>query len=791
MRLLKIQAVLAVALAAQMPRFAQAQQSQTPSQAGQKANPMPQVARDSGAASATTNVDSSELRTGHAPANPTDLPAVVPAGRKSIGLALEGGGALGLAHIGVIRWLEEHRIPVDRISGTSMGSLVGGLYASGHTPAEMEQIATGKSLDGIFVLSQSYSDVSFRRREDQSELPQAIQFGLKGGLSFRDAVVEDGGLNSLLRRTLDRYNREGLSFDRLPIPFRCVATDLNTMQAVVFFGGPLPQAIRASISIPGVFSPVEYRRHYLVDGAIMDNLPTDIVKDDLHADVVIAVDLESPSFVEGDVSSLVGVLARAYAAGTAKNERAGKQLADILIKAETGKFSTSAYDKAAELIAAGYAAANAQKNELLPYQLNEADWKAYTMARSSRMQPPLPALQIVKVEGGGPGTTGTVQRSLEPLLGQPQNADGITNALRAVQGNGGYRANFETFAPTDSLSAKNANAGTSQDGVLVRLSKVKNGPPFLLFGADIAEANSNVTRTTFDARVYDPNFGGFGSELRADIRVGFLSQLSTEYYRSLSPAGYFFQPRVGITRQPVYLWENQVRVSERLQQNAGGGLEFGRTFSRNMQASMRWNADVVRWHLVSGNDGTSTVSGITQTAVVHYVYDSTTSGLVSPSGFRVEATAGALYNSSGSQNAPLLRLSAIKSTAFVKGIFGASIEANSYLKRNVAEPLRFTVGGPLRLSASSIDEYRGTDDVFLSAGYSYRISSLPLGIGEGLYASFGYEGAAIWAPNRTTILRGDGALMGVAATPIGVIKFGGSVGDAGRRKIFFAYGKFF
>jgi predicted acylesterase/phospholipase RssA len=193
----------------------------------------------------------------------------------------------------------------------------------------MQQIATGKSLDGIFILSQSYSDVSFRRREDQSELPQAIQFGLKGGLSFRDAVVEDGALNSLLRRTLDRYNQEGLSFDHLPIPFRCVATDLNIMQSVVFFGGPLPQAIRASISIPGVFSPVEYRGHYLVDGAIMDNLPTDIVKEDLHADVVIAVDLESPGFVESDVSSLVGVFARAYAAGTAKNERAGKQLADI------------------------------------------------------------------------------------------------------------------------------------------------------------------------------------------------------------------------------------------------------------------------------------------------------------------------------------------------------------------------------------------------------------------------------------------------------------------------------
>jgi NTE family protein len=791
MKLLKVRVVLLVALAAHMGRFVQAQQSQPPLQPEQKANPASQVVLQSGAASETTNVDSSELRTSHAPANPGDLPAVVPAGRKTIGLALEGGGALGLAHIGVIRWLEEHRIPVDRISGTSMGSLVGGLYASGHTPAEMEQIATGKSLNGIFVLSQSYADVSFRQREDQGDLPQAIQFGLKGGLSLRNFVVEDGGLNSLLRRTLDRYNNEGLSFDHLPIPFRCVATDLNTMQPVVFFGGPLPQAVRASISIPGVFSPVEYRGHYLVDGAIMDNLPTDIVKEDLHADVVISVDLESPGFVEGDVSSLVGVFARAYAAGTAKNERVGKQLADILITAETGKFSTSAYDKAAELIAAGYAAADAQKSELLRFQLNEVDWKAYTMARSSRMQPPLPALQIVKVEGGGPGTTGTVQRGLKPLLGQPQNADKITNALLAVQGNGGYRADFETFAPTDSLAAKNATAGTSQDGVLVRLSKVKNGPPFLLFGSDITAANSNVTRTTFDVRVYDPNFGGFGSELRTDIRVGFLTKLSTEYYRSLSPAGYFFQPRVGITRQPVYLWQNQVRVSERLQQDAGGGLEFGRTFSRNMQASIRWNADVVRWHLVSGNDGTSTVSGVSQTAVAHYVYDSRTSGLLSPSGFRVEATAGALYNSSGSQNAPLLRFSAMKSIEFARGIFGASFEADSYLKRNVAQPLRFTLGGPLRLSASSIDEYRGTDDVLLNAGYLYRISRLPVGIGEGLYASFGYEGAEIWAPNRATILRSDGLLMGVAATPIGVIKFGGSVGDAGRRKIFFAYGKLF
>jgi NTE family protein len=137
-------------------------------------------------------------------------------------------------------------------------------------------------------------DASFRRREDRAELPQAVQFGLRGGLSLRNSLLVDSGLNEFLRANFDRYNRRELSYDDLPIPFRCVATDLNTMQPVVFDGGPMPQAVRASVAIPGIFSPVQYRDHYLVDGGIMDNLPADIVKEDLHSDVVIAVHFTTP-----------------------------------------------------------------------------------------------------------------------------------------------------------------------------------------------------------------------------------------------------------------------------------------------------------------------------------------------------------------------------------------------------------------------------------------------------------------------------------------------------------------
>ncbi|GGH10672.1 serine protease [Silvibacterium dinghuense] len=648
----------------------------------------------------------------------------------------------------------------------------------------------------VFDLEVPYTDVSFRRREDRSELPQGIEIGLKGGPSIRNSALTDSGLVSFLRTNLDRYDQTELRYDALPIPFRCVATDLNTLQPVVFEGGPIPQAVRASISIPGVFAPVEYNDHYLVDGAILDNLPTDIVKQDLQADVVIGVHLKGTSFSSADVSSIVGVFTRAYSAGTARTERAGEALANILVVADTSKFSTADYDAAPALIHAGYAAAEADRAALERYALSDAEWQKYLKIRQSRISAPPPPLNIVKVEGGSPGAQARVQADLAPLQGKPIDAATLTTALRHVQGNGTYQANVETLGAEDIHSenptpADQAQASAPDTGVLVRLSPVRNGPPFLLFGANITADSSNVTRTTFDFRLLNQNLGGFGSELRTDLRVGFLTQASTEYYRLISPSGYYVQPHLGLLREPVYLWANQQRISERLFQQAGGGLDFGRTFSRNMQASIQYRAQTIRWHLVDGQDGTPTVSGTAQTALGQFIYDTRKSGTISPSGTRFEASAGALFNSVDSATAPLLQLSATRTFSLPGGIIVLSGEGNTYFRRNVTEPLRFTLGGPLRLSASSIDEFRGTDNYLARTGYLHRISALPFGTGQGLYTAFGYEAGEIWSPEHNAILRQDFVLTGLAATPVGVIQFGGSVGDAGHRKIFFSYGRIF
>ncbi len=293
-------------------------------------------------------------------------------------------------------------------------------------------------------------------------------------------------------------------------------------------------------------------------------------------------------------------------------------------------------------------------------------------------------------------------------------------------------------------------------------------------------------------RLVDQNLGGFGSELRANARIGYMTDLSAEYYRLLAPGGYFVEPRVGILRDPVYIWANQKRIAERFQENLDAGLEAGRTFSNQLQISAEWRAEDTRWSLRTGTGGGPYLTGTAQTGLLHIKIDRASSGAISPNGFRLAASAGALYHAEASDNAPLVKLSSAATRSWREtNIFGLRGEVNSYLRANVAEPYRFTLGGPMRLSASSFDEYRGTDTYLARAGYLRRIAALPTGLGHGLYGVVGYEAGEVWSPEARSILRQDGLTGLVADTPLGLITFGISVGDAGHRKVFVTLGRWF
>jgi NTE family protein len=751
-----------------------------------------------------TAATAQELAHAATAASSSALPAVQPPGRPAIGVALEGGGALGMAHIGVLQWLEEHHIPVDRIAGTSMGSLISALYAAGNTPAQMRAIAVSDAFTRVFTLQTPYSELSFRRRQDRRELPSALTVGLRHHLFLRNGLLTDRGVNEFLTTYLPNDNNQGLDYNQLPIPFRCVATDLNTFAPVTFASGPLPQAVRASISIPGVFPPVQDRNgHYLVDGGILDNLPTDVLKRDLHADFIIAIHLDDAAITKADTSSALGVLNRAFDVGIQRNVIEAERLADVLVSVPVSSFSGSDYAHAASLIDAGYKAAEQNRAALLRYALDADGWKAYLAGRESRRSPRPGILRQVRVEGGKPGAVHEVLADMKPIEGRPIEPASTIDALKPIQSNGVISATWETFAPAPVPAMPLASdvrapgppipATPAPDtGILVHLSNDRIGPPYLLLGVEFAAANSNLTRVMMTLRLVDQNLGGFGSELRANARIGYMTDISAEYYRLLTPGGYFIEPRTGIVRKPVYIWADQKRVAQRFQQNLDAGIEAGRTFSNQMQISAEWRAEDTRWSLTTGSGGGPYITGTAQTGLLHVTIDKTVSGAISPNGFRISASAGAFYHAIASDNAPLVKLTFSTTRSWREAnIFGLSGEVNSYLRANVAQPYLFTLGGPMRLSASSFDEFRGTDTYLTHAGYMRRIAALPTGLGHGLYGLFGYEAGEIWSPQRNAILRQDGVAGLVSNTPIGLFTFGVSVGDAGHRKVFVTLGRWF
>jgi NTE family protein len=210
--------------------------------------------------------------------------------RSTVGLVLQGGGALGLAHVGVITWLEEHHIPVDYIAGTSMGGLVGGVYATGHNAAEMRQIVNGIHWDEVLSPLPPYEDLSYRRKEDALAYPNSLEFGLRKGLQF-PAGLNSGQQVSLVLDKIALPYSEIKSFNDLPTPFACVAPDLVSGKAKVFHDGSLSLALRSTMSLPGIFTPVRAKDAIYADGGLLQNIPVEVAKE-MGADLTLAIHLE-------------------------------------------------------------------------------------------------------------------------------------------------------------------------------------------------------------------------------------------------------------------------------------------------------------------------------------------------------------------------------------------------------------------------------------------------------------------------------------------------------------------
>jgi NTE family protein len=716
------------------------------------------------------------------PLDPSTPPTDLPKDRPVIGLALGGGGATAMSEIGVLQWFEEHHIPVDVIAGTSMGSILAALYSTGHTPEQMKHIMTEDSVNNVFRITQAYTAQNFRRREDSRDIPNAITIGLKHGASLRNSLLIDTGLNDLLDKEFLRYSDQ-TDFNNLPIPFRCQATDLNTAKAVTFSRGSLQDAVRASASIPGVFRPFELDGHEYVDGAILENLPTPDVKA-MNADVILAVSLKLQPVGKGELDSILGVLQRAFAVGIENNEARERALANVVIEPDVSGFSAADYLKTDQLAARGYAAAEADKAELLKYSLSEERWQQYLAHRDARQHGPPGTVLSVKVTAPDNAVQQAAERLFAPLVNQPVDTKHVEKLLSELRSDGRYDADYTVGY--DRIQR-------TRPILLVTVSNKNTGPPFLKVGFNLAAQSGGVTRATVNTILLDQDFGGYGSELRTKINFGFSTELESEYYRKLDWTGFFVAPRAGITRTPYYIYSGNTRLSERLAQFAGPAADIGWSDGSTQEIRAGWQYQTVRWSLTTGsNDGLSDYHGNAQTGRVQYIYDSQDRALVPQFGIRSVTGLGYLYDTPGSPSAPQLFSQIEFAHTFAKkNIFLMNMEGGTMLNRDVAQPFRYTLGGPLRLSASSIDQYRGTDYFLVTPGYLRSIKSLPAPFGNSLYIGGVYEAGQMRSPDGATITRQDVYLGVIAETPLGVISIGPAIGNGGERKLVFTIGKFF
>jgi len=492
-----------------------------------------------------------------------------PAARPRIGLVLSGGGARGLAHVGVLQVLEEHRIPIHAIAGTSMGAVVGGLYASGRTPAQIEALVSTLDWNAAFRDRPPRDNMNFRRKQDDREYLVRFPLGVKGG-SFRvpRGLIQGQQLTQILRRETIAVAAID-DFDRLPTRFRAVATDLENGERKVIAAGDLTEALRASMSAPGVFAPVELEGRMLVDGGLVENLPVDVAKA-MGVDIVIAVDVGSLPVGRRELSSALAVsnqmLTIMMQRETARQRRllAGD---DLLIEPALGNMLPTDFTDVDQTVEHGRDAALAHAARLALLGADEAGWQAYLAARAVRVSP-LPEVQFVRTDPRSGRYRERIVAELAPVIGEPLDPVAMQRRLSHLYADD----NFE------SLDYRLVQDG-GLDGIEVSARRKSWGPNYIRFGLELQDDFEGSNSFTAGVRAQVTEVNRYGAEWRTDLRVGGRPRLMTEFYQPIGYASdWFVAPRLLIERRNFDIIEDEDRLATYRVRNREFGLDLGREF---------------------------------------------------------------------------------------------------------------------------------------------------------------------------------------------------------------------
>ncbi|MCH1920507.1 patatin-like phospholipase family protein [Shewanella sp. A3A] len=714
------------------------------------------------------------------------------ADRLKVGLVLSGGGAKGAAHVGVIKILEQHHIPVDYVAGTSIGAYVGGLYALGYSAAEIEQLMMDQDWDSGYSDTIPREALGYREKQQRDRFNIPLNMGLRDGEVMTPQGVLLGQTMSRLYRTTAGLIPEFTSFNELSIPFRAVATDLETSRAVVLTKGSLVQAMQASATVPGALQPAVIDGKLLVDGGIANNMPVDVVKS-MGADVVIAIDIGSGLVKKKELNGAIAILNQLSTMLTnASTERQKRLLTedDILIRPDVDTLSTTDFSIMPDALAAGEKAANEQLDQLLPLALPPQQYAAYQQHkkqvavrwRDEAKQP----LIAVNFTNNSTVDNRLIAKVFDVHKGDVIDKEQLNEAVSRLYSLNKFERVTAEFEDTPEGRMLNVDA------------KAKSwGPNYLQFGFNWEDDLSLDSALTIDLAMTMTDLTSNGGEWRNEARMGFEKMLSTEFYQPLDADQHVFsraQYRYRVNEWDIFKGQAKYYELEREIHSAEFGV--GLNFTNKSMLELGISGDAGRLTnraLIEDVDFTS--YGV----YLRYGFDTLNNISFPTSGnrFRVNLSLRD-ENYSGMEDpgrtfqieADWKGVVSVRSHSFVGKAAYETISNDSDFSVNVVD-----LGGFLNLSGYRKNSLAGAKKLFGAFIYQYDLGRDALGLQDyPLYLGASVEAGNVWGSSEKMDM-GDliygGSLYLGTTTAFGPAAFGIGLTDDGEESMYLFIGKNF
>jgi len=714
-----------------------------------------------------------------APAPESDAPR-----RPRIGLALAGGGARGGALVGVLKVLEEMRIPVDYVAGTSIGSIVGGLYSIGMPPDRMAEELRTIDWEDALSDDSARKDRDYRRKEDDPLYLINVELGLsKGKLVVPTGLVAGQKLGYHIRR-LTWPASSVRDFDRLTIPFRAVAADIETGEAVVLGSGDLARALRASMAIPGFFSAVEWENRLLVDGGVARNLPIDVVRK-MGAEVVIAVDISTPLSKRDELKGFLGILGQTtgfLSRLNVENQIATLRGRDLLITPDLEGIATLGFPQFGEAIDRGEAAGRAAAERLRDFSVSPGEYAAWKAAHPPLFTDEAPVISELRVETGGRIDPDIVSNRVEVAPGK-LDWPTLYRSLEQLYAFGDYETvDFLVEGPQSRRVLTISPRPAPEAPVRVRSG--------LVFGTEFGGDSAFGLRVGFDWT----RLNRLRGDWRTRVEVGRRTHFSTELYQPLDTKQHLFlAPSVGWDRFPRDIFVGDVLLARYLDSRAYARLDAGYALGRLGELRLGFLRDRSRFSEAIGSPTLGDASADRAGGIFLARFDQLDNVRIPRSGWTAVLETGVYGEFLGADTSyNKVSTSALGARSFGEWTLHGGFEASGPFggTRLPFFDLNW-LGGFFRLSGLRTNQLYGQYGGLVRVGARYRISKLPSLVGSGVFVGTTLETGNVWFATESikpSNLIWAGSLYGAADTILGPVYLGWGIAEQGYNTFFLSLG---